>query len=65
MELIVYVIIGIIGGLMGGLIVFNTINLFKKPPIDYQELIRQSKERIEKSKKYGVELDRMLEEIKK
>jgi H+/Cl- antiporter ClcA len=61
MELIVYIIIGIIGGLMGGLIV----NLFKKPPIDYQELIRQSKERIEKSKKYGEELDRMLKEIKK
>jgi len=63
MELILY---GIIGSLMGGLIVLITINLFKsKPSIDYQALIKQSEERLEKSKKYGEELDRMLEEMKK
>ena len=60
MELILY---GIIGGLMGSLIV---LNLFKsKPSVDYQELIKQSEERLERSKKYGEELDRMLEEMKK
>jgi hypothetical protein len=32
---------------------------------DIQELIKQSEERLEKSKKYGEELDRMLEEMKK
>ena len=63
MELIFY---GIIGSLMGSLIVLITINLFKpKPSIDYQELIKQSEVRLEKSKKYGEELDRMLEEMKK
>ena len=63
MELILY---GIIGSLVGSLIVLITINLFKpKPSIDYQELIKQSEERLEKSKKYGEELDRMLEEMKK
>ena len=63
MELILY---GIIGSLMGSLIVLITINLFKsKPSIDYQVLIKQSEERLEKSKKYGEELDRMLEEMKK
>ncbi len=63
MELILY---GIIGSLIGSLIVLITINLFKsKPSIDYQELIKQSEERLEKSKKYGEELDRMLEEMKK
>ena len=63
MELILY---GIIGSLIGSLMVIFTINLFKtKPSIDYQELIKQSEERLEKSKKYGEELDRMLEEMKK
>jgi hypothetical protein len=63
MELILY---GIIGSLVGSLIVLFTINLFKsKPSIDYQELIKQSEERLEKSKKYGEELDKMLEEMKK
>jgi hypothetical protein len=63
MELIFY---GIIGSLVGSLIVLITINLFKsKPSIDYQELIKQSEERLEKSKKYGEELDKMLEEMKK
>ena len=63
MELILY---GIIGCLMGSLIVLITLNLFKsKPSIDYQELTKQSEERLEKSKKYGEELDRMLEEMKK
>ena len=63
MELILY---GIIGSLVGSLIVLITINLFKsKPSIDCQELIKQSEERLEKSKKYGKELDRMLEEMKK
>ena len=63
MELILY---GIIGSLIGSLMVIITINLFKtKPSIDYQELIKQSEERLEKSKKYGEELDRMLEEMKK
>ena len=63
MELILY---GIIGCLMGSLIVLITLNLFKsKPSIDYQELIKRSEERLDKSKKYGEELDRMLEEMKK
>jgi hypothetical protein len=63
MELILY---GIIGSLVGSLIVLTTINLFKsKPSIDCQELIKQSEERLEKSKKYGKELDRILEEMKK
>jgi len=63
MELILY---GIVGTLMGSLIVLITINLFKSnPSIDYQELIKQSEERLEKSKKFGEELDRMLEEMKK
>ena len=63
MELILF---GIIGCFIGSLIVLITINLFKsKPSIDYQELIKQSEERLEKSKEYGEELDRMLEEMKK
>ena len=62
MELILY---GIIGSLIGCLIVLITINLFKsKPSIDYQGLIKQSEERLDRSKKYGEELDRMLEEMK-
>ena len=63
MELILY---GIIGSLIGSLIVLITLRLFNpKPSIDYKELIKQSEERLEKSKKYGEELDRMLEEMKK
>jgi hypothetical protein len=63
MELILF---GIIGSLIGILIVLITINLFKsKPSVDYQVLIKQSEERLEKSKMYGEELDRMLEEMKK
>jgi hypothetical protein len=63
MELILF---GIIGCFSGLLIVLITINLFKsKPSIDCQELIKQYEERLEKSKKYGEELDRMLEEMKK
>jgi hypothetical protein len=55
MELILY---GIVGTLMGSLIVLITINLFKsKPSIDYQELIKQSEERLEKSKKFGEEIE--------
>ena len=63
MELILY---GIIGSLIGSLIVIITLKLFKsKPSIDYQVLIKQSEERLDRSKKYGEELDRMLEEMKK
>jgi hypothetical protein len=63
MELILY---GIIGILIGSLMVIIALNLFKsKPSIDYQELIKQSEERLERSKKYGEELDRILEEMKK
>jgi predicted PurR-regulated permease PerM len=60
------ILFGIIGCFIGSLIVLIAINLFKsKPSIDCQELIKQSEERLEKSKKYGEELDRMLEEMKK
>jgi hypothetical protein len=63
MELILY---GIIGSLIGSLIVLIITILFKsKLSIDCQELIKQSEERLAKSKKYGEELDRMLEEMKK
>ena len=63
MELILY---GIIGILIGSLMVIIVLNLFKtKPSIDYQELIKQSEEQLERSKKYREELDRMLEEMKK
>ena len=63
MELILF---GIIGCFIGSLIVLITINRFKsKPSVDCQELIKQSEERLEKSKEYGEELDRMLEEMKK
>jgi L-lactate permease len=63
MELILY---GIIGSLIGCLIVLITLRVFNpKPSIDYKELIKQSEERLEKSKKYGEELDRMLEEMRK
>jgi hypothetical protein len=63
MEFILYVIIG---SLTGSLIVLITINLFNsKPSVDYQELIRQSEERLEILKKHGEELDKMLEEMKK
>jgi hypothetical protein len=63
MELILY---GIIGSLIGSLIVLITLRLFNpKPSINYKELIKRSEERLEKSKKYGEELDRMLEEMKK
>ena len=63
MELILY---GIIGSLIGSLIVLIITILFKsKHSIDCQELIKQSEERLAKSKKYGEELDRMLEEMKK
>jgi hypothetical protein len=63
MELILY---GIIGSLIGSLIVLITLRLFNpKPLINYKELIKRSEERLEKSKKYGEELDRMLEEMKK
>jgi hypothetical protein len=57
---------GIIGSLIGSLIVLITLRLFNpKPSINYKELIKRSEERLEKSKKYGEELDRMLEEMKK
>ena len=63
MEFILYVIIG---GLIGSLVAIITINLFMpKPSVDYRELIRQSEERLEISKKHGEELDKMLEEMKK
>ena len=63
MELILSAIIGCSLGCLVGL---GLLNLFKsKPSIDYQELIKQSEERLEKSKKCGEELDRMLEEMKK
>ena len=63
MELILY---GIIGCLMGSLIVLITLNLFiSRHSEDIQELTKQSEERLEKSKKYGEELDRMLDEMKK
>jgi hypothetical protein len=63
MELIAYAIIGCS---VGSLIVLITLRLVKsKPSIDYQELIKQSEERLEKSKKYGEELDRVLEEMKR
>ena len=63
MELILSAIIGCS---LGCLVLVGLLNLFKsKPSIDYQELIKQSEERLEKSKKCGEELDRMLEEMKK
>ena len=63
MELILFAIIGC---LLGCLVVVGLLNQFKpKPSIDYQELIKRAEERLEKSKKYGEELDRMLEEMKK
>ena len=62
MELILY---GIIGCLMGSLIVLITLNQFRsRHSEDIQELTKQSEERLEKSKKYGEELDRMLEKMK-
>ena len=63
MELILY---GIIGCLMGSLIVLITLNQFRSRHSEgIQELTKQSEERLEKSKKYGEELDRMLDELKK
>jgi hypothetical protein len=63
MELILF---SIIGCLLGCLVLVGLLNQFKsKPSVDYHELIKQSEERLEKSKKYGEELDRMLEEMKK
>ena len=62
MEFILY---SIIGGVIGGLLWIGVLSLFKpKQSGNIQELIRQSEERLEKSKKYGEELDRMLEEMK-
>ena len=63
MELIAYAIIGCS---VGSLIVLITLRLVKsKPSIDYQELIKQSEDRLAESKKYGEELDRVLEEMKR
>ena len=62
MELILSEIIGsLVGCLVGCLMIVIALNMYKlKPSIDYKELIKQSKERLEMSKKYSEELDRML-----
>jgi hypothetical protein len=64
MELILYAIIGC---LIGCLVLVGILNhqFRSRHSEDIQELIKQSEERLEKSKKYGEELDRMLEEMKK
>jgi len=63
MEIILYVIMGI---MIGTLICIVSVKLFmSKTSVDYKELIKQSEELLEKSKKCGEELDRILEEMKK
>ena len=64
MELILF---GIIGCLLGCLVLVGVLNhqFISRHSEDIQELTKQSEERLEKSKKYGEELDRMLEEMEK
>ena len=64
MELILF---GIIGCFIGCLVLVGILNhqIRSRHSEDIQELIKRSEERLEKSKKYGEELDRMLEEMKK
>ena len=63
MELILYVIMGIMIGTLIGIV---SVKLFmSKPSVDYKELIKQSEQRLEIAKKHGEELDKMLEEMKK
>ena len=61
MELILYVIMGIMIGTLSGIV---SVKLFmSKPSVDYKELIKQSEQRLEIVKKHGEELDKMLEEM--
>ena len=61
MELILYVIMGIMIGTLIGIV---SVKLFmSKPSVDYKELIKQSEQRLEIVKKHGEELDKMLEEM--
>jgi hypothetical protein len=61
MELILYVIMGIMIGTLTGIV---SVKLFmSKPSVDYKELIKQSEQRLEIVKKHGEELDKMLEEM--
>jgi hypothetical protein len=64
MELILFAIIGC---LLGCLVLVGVLNhqFRSRHSEDIQELTKQSEERLEKSKKYGEELDRMLDEMKK
>jgi Na+/phosphate symporter len=61
------ILFGIIGCFIGCLVLVGILNhqIKSRHSEDIQELIKQSEERLEKSKKYGEELDRMLEEMKK
>jgi len=61
MELILYVIMGIMIGTLTGIV---SVKLFmSKPSVDYKELIKQSEQRLEIVKKHCEELDKMLEEM--
>lgn len=64
MELILFAIIGC---LIGCLVLVGILNhqFRSRHSEDIQELIKQSEERLEKSKSIGQVLDRMLEEMKK
>lgn len=64
MELILFAIIGCF---LGCLVLVGILNhqFRSRHSEDIQELIKQSEERLEKSKSIGQVLDRMLEEIKK
>ena len=61
------ILFGIIGCFIGCLVLVGILNhqIRSRRSEDIQELIKQAEERLEKSKKYGEELDRMLEEMKK
>ena len=62
MKLIVIIFIG---SLIGSFIVIIMSKLLNpNPSTNYQELIKQSKEQLEKQKKLGEELDKLLEENK-
>lgn len=68
MEIILYIIVAAFSSLIGSFIVLYLITLFNTNPIpkvDYEELDRESKERLKKSEDIGKELDRLLEEYKK
>ena len=62
MKLIVIIFIG---SLIGSFIVIIMSKLLNPTPsTNHQELIKQSKEQLEKQKKLGEELDKLLEENK-